>query len=50
LRVPRQCPLVLLLKDLLNFDLELLREREESCGRGLLRYTTVLERGGEIKT
>jgi hypothetical protein len=28
LKVPRQCPLGLLLKDLFNFDLKLLRERE----------------------
>jgi hypothetical protein len=50
LKVPRHCPLVLLVKDLFNFDLKFLREREreESCGRGLLRETTVLERGGEI--
>jgi hypothetical protein len=55
-KVPRQCPLVLLVKDLFNFDLKDVgaavpreRERERERKLGVVRDTAVLE-GGVIET
>jgi hypothetical protein len=53
-KVPRQCPLVLLVKDLFNFDLKesgryTEREREKKVGGVVVRDTTVW-RGGVTET